>query len=191
MIRRNPALALALLSAPAAAMAHPGHADIGFLTGFAHPLGGIDHLLAMLAVGLISAQQTGRVRCALPATFVATMLAGALLGALGLAVPGIEGGIASSVLVLGLLIALLARPAPLLLLPLVGFFALCHGQAHFLERGGASMVWYVTGFAMATLALHLAGFALARWMPAGHAGQRVKRALGGVLAGTGLVLMGS
>ena len=89
----------------AAALAHPGHESASFLSGFNHPLGGLDHLLAMLAVGLYAAQQAGRARWSLPAGFVLAMLLGAALGASGIRLPAVEAGIAASVLVLGLLLA--------------------------------------------------------------------------------------
>ncbi|OPK06707.1 protein hupE, partial [Pseudomonas veronii] len=94
--------AAALLLAPALAFAHPGHGDNGLVAGISHPLGGLDHLLAMLAVGLWAAQQKGAARWALPCTFVATLLLGGLLGFEGLALPALESGIAASVLALGL-----------------------------------------------------------------------------------------
>ena len=94
--------AAALLLAPALAFAHPGHGDNGLVAGISHPLGGLDHLLAMLAVGLWAAQQKGAARWALPCTFVGTMLLGGLLGFEGLALPALESGIAASVLALGL-----------------------------------------------------------------------------------------
>ncbi|MDX5445820.1 MAG: HupE/UreJ family protein, partial [Zoogloeaceae bacterium] len=101
MKRLFSALPLALFAG--AALAHPGHESASFFSGFGHPIGGADHLLAMLAVGLLAARQAGRARWALPAAFVLTMLAGAGLGAIGVALPAVETGIALSVLVLGLL----------------------------------------------------------------------------------------
>lgn len=91
---------LTLLLAPAMAFAHPGHGDSGLVAGISHPIGGIDHLLAMLAVGLWAAQQQGTARWALPCTFVGTMLIGGLLGFEGLQLPALESGIAASVLAL-------------------------------------------------------------------------------------------
>ncbi|EOQ81860.1 hypothetical protein K652_03053 [Pseudomonas aeruginosa VRFPA02] len=102
--------ALALLAAPALAFAHPGHGEHGLVAGLAHPLTGLDHLLAMFAVGLWAAQQQGAARLALPCTFVGTMLVGGLLGFEGLQLPFMETGIAASVLALGLCVALAVRP---------------------------------------------------------------------------------
>ena len=90
--------AAALLLTPALAFAHPGHGDNGLLAGISHPIGGLDHLLAMLAVGLWAAQQQGAARWALPCTFVGTMLLGGVLGFEGLSLPALESGIAASVL---------------------------------------------------------------------------------------------
>ncbi len=101
--------ALALLAAPALAFAHPGHGEHGLVAGLAHPLTGLDHLLAMFAVGLWAAQQQGAARLALPCTFVGTMLVGGLLGFEGLQLPFMETGIAASVLALGLCVALAVR----------------------------------------------------------------------------------
>lgn len=94
--------ALVLLLTPALAFAHPVHGDNGLMAGISHPIGGLDHLLAMLAVGLWAAQQQGAARWALPCTFVGTMLIGGLLGFEGLNLPALESGIAASVLALGL-----------------------------------------------------------------------------------------
>ena len=119
------------------------------------------------------------------------MIGGALLGPLGVALPMVEGGVAASVAVLGVLLAIVVRPPLSIAAPLVGGFALFHGHAHVAEMGHQVLMAYVAGFAAAAAALHLAGFALARWIPVGAAGLRIKRLLGGALAGTGLVLLGS
>lgn len=186
------ALAAALLAAlSGAALAHPGHESASFFSGFSHPLGGLDHLLAMLAVGLYAAQQAGAARWLLPAGFVLAMLAGAGLSAFGLALPAVEAGIAASVLVLGLLIAFAARLPLALSLSLVAGFALFHGHAHHAEMGAARLAAYAAGFALATALLHAAGYALARWAPQTRGGDRVKRAAGLVVAGVGGVLLGT
>ena len=113
---------LALAAASGTALAHPGHDAASFASGFAHPFGGLDHLLAMFAVGLYAARQSGAARWALPAGFVAAMLAGAGVSAAGLVLPAVESGIALSVLVFGLLIAFAARlPLPASLSLVAGF----------------------------------------------------------------------
>ena len=188
-------VALALLLTAGTAAAHPGHDASGFFSGVAHPLGGTDHLLAMLAVGLHAARQAGRARWALPAGFMLAMLAGASLGAVlapaGLTPPGLEQGIAASVLVMGLLIASLT-PLPLALtLPLVGAFALTHGFAHGAEMGAGSLFAYAAGFTLATGLLHGAGYLLACWLPESPWAQWLRRIVGGLIAGAGLILLGT
>jgi urease accessory protein len=156
----------ALLLTPALAFAHPGHDGAGMLAGFEHPLTGVDHLLAMVAVGLWAAQQQGNARWALPLTFVASMLVGGLLGFAGLQLPLVETGIALSVLALGLLVALAVRPPMALAVGLTALFALTHGVAHGLELPELASPWtFAAGFVAATAALHAAGYAVARLLP--------------------------
>jgi urease accessory protein len=174
---------LALLALPVAAFAHPGHGQ-GLLAGASHPLSGLDHLLAMVAVGLWAAQQQGRGRWVLPCTFLGAMLLGGVLGFAGVALPGLESGIAASVLALGLAVALAVRlPLPLAMLAAAGF-ALCHGMAHGLELPTMASAWtYAAGFIGATALLHGAGFALARWMPRAAAPLVRLAGLGAAIAG--------
>jgi urease accessory protein len=133
--------AAALLLTPAIAFAHPGHGDSGLIAGISHPIGGLDHLLAMLAVGLWAAQQKGAARWALPCTFVGTMLIGGLLGFEGLELPALESGIAASVLALGLAVALAVRPPLSVAVGATALFALFHGVAHGLELPDMSSPW--------------------------------------------------
>eukprot|EP01034_Spumella_vulgaris_P000355 gene355-468_t len=133
--------AATLLLVPALAFAHPGHGDNGLVAGISHPLGGLDHLLAMLAVGLWAAQQQGAARWALPCTFVGTMLLGGVLGFEGLALPALESGIAASVLALGLAVALAIRPPVALAVAATAVFALFHGVAHGLELPDMTSPW--------------------------------------------------
>ena len=191
MKTRTALAAVVLATASGAALAHPGHESASFFTGFVHPLGGFDHLLAMLAVGLYAARQPGATRWMLPVGFVLAMLAGAGLGALNVALPAVEAGIAASVLVFGLLIALAARLPLTVSLPLVAAFALFHGHAHHAEMGGASLVTYATGFALATLLLHGTGYAIARWMPETPVGNAIKRVAGLLVAGVGGTMLGA
>lgn len=130
----------------------------GLFTGLAHPFTGLDHFLAMLAVGILAAQQGGRALWVLPATFVGTMLVGAMLGMTGMSLMGMEWMIALSVLMLGLLIAkrshLPFMPAALL----TAMFALFHGVAHGQEMSfAASPMAYATGMLFATTLLHTLG----------------------------------
>ena len=157
---------LALFLTPAVAFAHSGHDHAGLLAGLAHPVFGLDHLLAMLAVGLWAAQQQGQARWALPLTFVATLLLGGLFGFAGVEMPLMETGIAGSVLAIGLLVALAARPPLAIAAGLTALFALVHGVAHGLELPALASPWgYATGFVVATAALHGAGYALVRILP--------------------------
>ncbi|WP_028241762.1 HupE/UreJ family protein [Stutzerimonas azotifigens] len=167
---RNSLLGAALLLSPALAFAHPGHEHSGLEAGLAHPLFGLDHLLAMLAVGLWAAQQQGRARWAVPLSFVLSMLAGGLLGFAGLELPLMETGIAGSVLALGLLVALAVRPNVAVAVGLTALFALAHGVAHGLELPELSNAWaYALGFVVATAGLHAFGYLVARHLPAAAA----------------------
>lgn len=179
---------LALCLAPAAAFAHSGHDHSGLLAGLAHPIGGLDHLLAMLAVGLWAAQQKGTARWALPLTFVISMLFGGLAGFDGLQVPGLESGIAASVLALGLLVAVAARLPMAVALSLTSLFALSHGVAHGLELPEmAEPIGYALGFLAATAALHAVGYALVRYLP--QAAAPLIRLAGIGSAGAGIWLL--
>jgi urease accessory protein len=152
----------AILAMTRIAEAHPGHAGHGGLNaGFAHPFSGIDHILAMIAVGLLAAQRGGRAVWMLPLTFIALMCAGGLLNLGGVPVPWVEQGIMASVLVLGLLIASAAKMPIAMPLSLVGLFAICHGYAHVAEmRAGFSPIGYASGFIAATAVLHAMGIGL-------------------------------
>jgi urease accessory protein len=180
--------AAALLLTPALAFAHPGHGDNGLVAGISHPLGGLDHLLAMLAVGLWAAQQQGRARWALPVTFVVTLLIGGLLGFAGFNLPALESGIAASVLALGLAVALAVRPPLSLAMAATAMFALFHGVAHGLELPEMSSPWtYAVGFVVATAVLHAAGYAVVRVLP--QAAAPLVRLAGAASAATGVWLL--
>lgn len=185
-IRLSLGAALCLL--PVFAFAHPGHDESGLMAGVAHPLTGMDHLLAMFAVGLWAAQQTGRARLMLPVTFVGSMLLGGLLGFDGFAIAHLETGIAESVFAFGLLVAVAARPPVVLALAITCFFGLAHGIAHGLELPEmSSPAAYAIGFVIATSALHATGYALARWLPVSAAA--LIRVLGLASAGAGVALL--
>jgi len=180
--------AFALLLTPAIAFAHPGHGDNGLIAGLSHPIFGLDHLLAMLAVGLWAAQQQGAARWALPCTFVGTMLIGGMLGFEGLELPALESGIAASVLALGLAVTLAVRPPLSMAVGATALFALFHGVAHGLELPEMSSPWaYAGGFVVATAALHAAGYALVRVLPTAAA--PVIRVAGAASAATGVWLL--
>ncbi|ADJ66191.1 HupE/UreJ family protein [Herbaspirillum seropedicae] len=149
------------------ALAHPGHpgsamdASASMAAGFAHPFSGIDHLLAMLAVGLWAAQNKQRALWVLPLAFPLMMVAGALLAFAGLQVPAVETGIAASVAVLGLLIAFAVRMPLWGSTLVVSLFAMFHGYAHGAELPhGSSAAMYGAGFIAATALLHAAGLGI-------------------------------
>lgn len=146
------------------AQAHSAHGAIGgWHDGFFHPLTGWDHLIAMLAVGVWAAQQRGRAMWLIPLTFVGVMIFGGAAGASGASIPGIELGIALSLVVF---VALVARRARLRLdvsLPLVGAFAFCHGFAHGAEMPGSTgFLAFALGFVAATVLLHGLGLLIGR-----------------------------
>ena len=167
------------------AAAHTGdHTATGFIGGLTHPFLGLDHLLAMIAVGLWAAQQGGRAIWAVPAAFVSAMGLSALLTGSGWIVPHVESGIALSVLVLGLLIATQRHASVLSGITLVAVFALFHGTAHGLEMPQAeSPALYAIGFVLATVCLHGVGIA------SSLIGRHAMRAAGFGIAATGLALM--
>lgn len=151
--------AIATVSAPLAAHAHTGVGDThGFLHGFVHPFSGLDHMLAMVAVGVFAAHLGGRAMWLVPAAFLLMMAAGGALAIGGGGLAFVEIGIAASVIVLGLAVALRWHLPTSAAMALVGFFAVFHGQAH---GGGlpadASGPVYALGFVLATALLHLAG----------------------------------
>lgn len=191
---RRTLLAAALVLVPSLALAHPGlpgHAH-DLATGFVHPLGGIDHVLAMVAVGLFAAQLGGRALWLVPASFVAAMAAAGLAGMSGLALPMTEVGIAASIVVLGGAIALrLAMPVAAAM-ALVAFFAMFHGYAHGLETPEtASGLLYGLGFVAATALLHGLGIAIGLMVGRleGTSGRNLVRVAGSLAAITGVVML--
>jgi urease accessory protein len=152
----------ALLFAPSVAFAHPGHGEGGsLLAGLIHPLSGVDHLLAMTAVGLFAAHLGGRALWAVPATFVAAMALGGIFGAAGVSLPFAETAIALSVLVFGLVIYSGMAPPVFAAMVLVGTFAIFHGHAHGAEMPvDGSGLLYGAGFMVATALLHGFGITL-------------------------------
>lgn len=181
-----------LLAAPAA-FAHTGVGDTsGFIHGFTHPVGGLDHVLAMVTVGLFAWQLGGRALWLVPAAFVVVMATGGALGVTGIDVPYVETGIALSVLVLGAAVALGVHAPVAVAMAVVGVFAIFHGHAHGAEMPeDAAGAAYAAGFMFATALLHLAG--VGAGMLIGKAGDRfgqlVMRTAGGgvVLAGVGIL----
>src|SRR5262245_21084348 len=178
------------LAAPAFAHTGVGAHSHGFAAGFLHPLMGLDHMLAMLGVGVWAAQLGKRATWLVPAAFVAVMIAGAGLALSGIAMPMVEFGIAGSVLVIGGLIAFGTRLPAGLAMGLVGLFALFHGHAHGTELPGfAHPAAYGAGFVVATALLHGAGVGIALAVRR-HAAKLPFRLAGAAMAvvGGGLLL---
>jgi urease accessory protein len=173
-----------------AALAHVGdHSHMSFAEGLLHPFSGLDHVLAMVAVGLWASQLGGRALWLLPLTFPAVMALGAALGLSGVTLPWVEVGIAGSVMVLGAVVALALRPALAVSIPLIGAFALLHGYSHGIELpASASALSYGAGFIAATLVLHAIG--IATGLIAGRLPVRfAARTAGGAIAVLGVALL--
>jgi urease accessory protein len=161
--------------------------ESGVLAGLLHPLLGLDHLLAMVTVGLLSAQLGGRAVWGLPCSFVAWMIVGGTVGMWGWVLPGVEIGIATSIILLGLAVALDCQRPLGVTLALVGMFGFLHGHAHGTEMPAtASMVMYAAGFVLATAVLHITGVLLGRWSLTSAQGKRGLRLSGGAIAAAGL-----
>lgn len=176
-------LAILIASFPLPAMAHGLHDSGTLMAGALHPVSGADHVLAMLAVGLLAAQMQGRALWLLPGAFVSAMLLGGIVGAAGLPFPAVEPMILASIVILGVLVTL-AFPLPLpALVAMVAVFGAAHGWAHGAEGPSSGLALYTVGFAGATTALHLVGIALGRGLPA-----LALRGLGAGAAVVGLAL---
>ncbi|WP_297777508.1 HupE/UreJ family protein [uncultured Roseovarius sp.] len=159
-MKRSFTALLILAASPAAA--HLPEGEYGsFLAGVTHPLFGLDHVLAMIAVGLWAAQIGGRALWTVPSAFVLAMITGFLAALVGLPLPMVEPMILTSIMALGLVVALALRPAPGLAMALVALFALFHGHAHGGELGQAQALQFGAGFAIATALLHAAGLLIA------------------------------
>jgi urease accessory protein len=188
-VLRTAIVLVACLSA-FAARAHSGDVAGGFAGGLAHPLFGLDHIAAMVAVGLWGAFLGAPAIVVLPVVFPLVMAAGGVLGILGVPLPGVEIAIAISAALLGMMVALAAKPPLWVAAVMVGVFAIFHGHAHGAELPpGADALAYSAGFVIATGCLHLAGIGLgllARW----PAGRIAVRAAGGAIALAGLMFLG-
>jgi len=181
------AASVLLLATPA--WTHTGSSAGGFVGGFAHPLFGPDHVVAMVAVGLWGAFLGAPAIWLLPIVFPLVMAFGGVIGILGIPLPGVETAIALSAVVLGTMVALAARPPLWVAAVLVSAFAIFHGHAHGVELPpGADIVAYSVGFVVATGLLHLTGIAvglLARW----PAGRIAVRTAGGAIALAGVAFL--
>jgi urease accessory protein len=181
---------LGLALAPAVALAHEESGQAaGFLSGLSHPVSGLDHVLAMVAVGLWGAVLGPPAIWVLPVAFPLVMAVGGLMGLLGVPVPGVEIGIAVSAIVLGVMVLAEVRPAIWVAAAIVAFFAIFHGHAHGRELpAGTSALLYSLGFVVATGLLHAVGIVLGvahRW----SAGRQAVRVAGGGVALAGLFFL--
>jgi urease accessory protein len=189
LIFLGPIILSLAFSFPSLSHAHVGVGDtVGFAHGVSHPLRGVDHILAMVSVGLWAAQFDGRARWVIPASFVLAMALGGLVGAMGILVPFVESGIVLSVLVLGVLAAAAARLPLFVSVLIAGMFAIFHGHAHGAEMpSNASGLGYGVGFVLATAFLHAFGIGvglLARGLGHGN----LARISGGLIAMSGAYL---
>jgi urease accessory protein len=173
------------------ALAHVGHgATASFAAGIAHPLGGLDHVAVMIAVGLWAAIKGGRALWLWPVTFVGVMMIGGVLGMAHVALPFVEPGILASVVALSLLVALAVDLPVWLGGMIVAVFALLHGHAHGSEVAeNVGGIQYMAGFALATATLHLTGIGFAQMMTRAQLRPAI-RAAGGLCVFVGLVLVG-
>jgi urease accessory protein len=175
----------AVLAVPSPLAAHEGGTAAGFISGILHPISGLDHVLAMIAVGIWGAQLGPPAIWLLPITFPLVMAFGGMLGLMGVILPGVEVGIGLSALALGVMVALERRPPLAAAAALVAFFAIFHGYAHGAELPeGESGLLYSIGFVLSTGTLHGCGIAIGvihKW----NWGRRALR-----VAGAGIALAG-
>jgi urease accessory protein len=182
---------LAAMCLPAAqAFAHEGGGTLGgFASGFTHPLYGLDHMLAMLAVGIWGAQIGGRSVWTMPVAFPLIMAVGGFFGAMGVPFPFVELGIVLSVIGLGLAVAFALKPKEWIGVVAVGFFALFHGHAHGTELpAAADAVSYGVGFVVSTGLIHLAGIGIGFLANKGFHG-KLTRAAGAAISLMGIYIL--
>ena len=186
----NITVSAAILLLPSLSWAHieQGQAS-GFFIGMEHPWSGLDHILAMIGVGLWGAQLGSPALWLLPIAFPMMMTVGAMMGLVGIPVPGVEVGIALSAVLLGLMVLLDLRPTQPIAVMLVGFFAIFHGHAHGTELPpGQSGMLYSMGFVIATGCLHGLGILIGlihRW----PAGKLILRGAGAAIAAMGCLFL--
>ncbi|PLX38775.1 MAG: Ni/Fe hydrogenase [Hyphomicrobiales bacterium] len=182
------ALAVSLVAGPALAHTGGGYGG-GFVSGFTHPILGWDHVAAMVAVGLWGAFLGAPAIWLLPVVFPLVMALGAVVGILGIPVPGVETGIALSAVVLGLMIVFAVRPPIWIAALIVGGFAVFHGYAHGTELPATANAFaFAVGFVIATGLLHLTGIAfglLVSW----PIGRKAVRVAGGVISLAGVAFL--
>ncbi len=191
-IMRSIVLTMILSMIPSVVYAHDG-SNVpfgGFLSGLVHPVLGYDHLLAMLSVGILSAQIGGRAIWTVPATFVSVMALGGALGLVDIGLTSTELGIAASLVLLGLIIAAERKLPILLAMAGVGFFAIFHGYAHGAEiPTTAEPVLYAAGFLTGTALIHIAGLIIGDIAKHYERGKLALRVGGGMIAMVGVLFI--
>lgn len=168
--------------------------DVGIFAGLLHPILGMDHLLAMVSVGLLSAQMGGKAIWTVPATFVSVMAVGGVLGILGVPIPFVEIGIALSVVALGIALVSPRKLPVSLAMGFVGLFAMFHGHAHgaelpTLSETALDVFAYVFGFLLATATLHLIGALIGQMAISTQKGATVLRVSGALIAAAGMFIL--
>ena len=180
---------LAVFTTPSLAQAHVGVGDAsGFLNGLVHPVTGLDHLCAMLAVGLWAAQRGGRAIWLVPVVFLAVMAVGGVLGMMAVSIPYVETGVVASVLILGVMVAAAVRLPLAVSVLIVGLFALVHGHAHGSEMPAtASDVLYGLGFMATTALIQMCGIG-AGLMVRRYGAPQLIRYAGGAIVACGMIM---
>jgi len=176
---------------PAVAYAHVGHGGgTGFMAGLSHPVLGFDHFLAMVSVGILSAQMGGKAIWTVPTAFIGVMLLGGMLGIYGVPLFSVELGIAFSVLALGVALAAEKKLPWLFAMLFVGFFALFHGHAHGTEMPSiAQPALYALGFVLGTAGIHISGVLMGIFAQQTVRGAELLRFVGAGIAGIGFHLL--
>jgi urease accessory protein len=176
---------------PTIVLAHPGVGQAhDLMHGFAHPFTGLDHVIAMLAVGVFAAQLGSRALWLVPGTFIAVMAAAGIAGMVGVTIPYVETGIALSVLGLGAVIAFAVRVPVAIAMAIVGVFAIFHGHAHGAEMPeSVSGILFGLGFVAATAILHAIGIACGVLIGRAAGGRQIARLAGGAAVVVGAVLL--
>lgn len=179
-----------LLTIPEVAYAHAVGDSSGLMAGLSHPVLGLDHLLAMLSVGILSAQMGGKSIWKIPLAFVSIMFIGGILGICKVPIISVELGIALSVLVLGAAIASDKKLPSFLAIFFVGIFAIFHGHAHGTEMPSlAQPVLYACGFIIGTASIHIVGVWITFLFQKFKYGEQLLRFLGMGISGVGIYLL--
>ncbi len=189
-MKKNISLVLTLLLISTSTHAHLGHKVVGFSEGFKHPVLGFDHLLAMVAVGILSAGLGGRAIWSVPLTFVVVMLIGGVLGMYDISLYFVEIGIALSVFLLGIALVAKNSISPIWGMVFVALFAIFHGHAHGTEMPKLSKpVLYASGFILATALLHVGGVFIGLISKKFKYGSQVLKFLGAIISVIGFYLI--